>query len=101
RGRLALFSTDVSLTAEGILRAAADRFSIEQDFHDLKEVEGPGEQQLRDVRANAGAFHINAWVHVLIELWAWGQPKGAICDRSDAPWDRAERRPSHADRRKA
>jgi hypothetical protein len=99
-GWLALFSTDVMLTAAEILRAAADRFSIEQDFHDLKEVEGLGQQQVRDIWANVGAFHINAWVHVLIELWAWGQPKEAICDRSESPWDNAERRPSHADRRK-
>jgi hypothetical protein len=100
-GWLALFSTDVTLSAPEILSAAADRFSIEQDFHDLKEVEGLGQQQLRDIWANVGAFHVNAWVHVLIELWAWRQPPEAICDRSESPWDSAERRPSHADRRKA
>jgi hypothetical protein len=100
-GWLALFSTDVTLSAEAILTAAADRFSIEQDFHDLKEVEGLGQQQLRDIWANVGAFHINAWLHTLIELWAWDQPREAISDRSDAPWDDPERRPSHADRRKA
>jgi len=101
RGWLALFSTDVSLTAEDILSSAADRFSIEQDFHDLKEVQGLGQQQVRDIWANVGAFHISAWVHTLIELWAWGQPREAICDRSASPWDDPERRPSHADRRKA
>src|SRR5262249_10220081 len=100
-GWLALVSTDRTPAGEEILSAAADRFSIEQDFHDLKEVEGLAEQQLRDVWANVGAFHVNAWLHVLVELWAWGRPKEAICDRSDAPWDRGERRPSHADRRKA
>src|SRR5262245_4174966 len=100
-GWLALFSTDPTLTAEEILSLAADRFSIEQDFHDLKEVEGLGQQQLRDVWANVGAFHVCAWVHVLTELWAWDQPRAAICDRSGSPWDDAERRPSHADRRKA
>jgi len=100
-GWLALFSTDVTLTVGQILSAAADRFCIEQDFHDLKEVEGLGQQQVRDIWANVGAFHISAWVHVLIELWAWGQPQEAIGDRSESPWDRAERRPSHADRRKA
>jgi hypothetical protein len=100
-GWLALFSTDPSLTAAQILGLAADRFSIEQDFHDLKEVEGLGQQQVRDIWANVGAFHIGAWVHVLTELWAWGQPREAICDRSASPWDDAERRPSHADRRKA
>lgn len=100
-GWLALFSTDVALTAEEIMAAAADRFSIEQDFHDLKEVEGLGQQQVRDVWANVGAFHISVWVHTLVELWAWEQPGEAICDRSDSPWDDAARRPSHADRRKA
>ena len=101
RGWLALFSTDPALTAEEILRAAADRFAVEQDFHDLKEVEGLGQQQLRDIWANVGAFHVCAWVHTLTELWAWQEPREAICDRSASPWDDAERRPSHADRRKA
>ncbi len=100
-GWLALFSTDPSLTAEQILGLAAERFSIEQDFHDLKEVEGLGQQQLRDLWANVGAFHVCAWVHTLTELWAWGQPREALCDRSASPWDDPERRPSHADRRKA
>jgi hypothetical protein len=101
RGWLALFSTDCAMTAEEVLSAAADRFSIEQDFHDLKEVEGLGQQQLRDIWANVGAFHVSAWVHTLVELWAWGLPAGAIRDRGASPWDDAERRPSHADRRKA
>jgi hypothetical protein len=100
-GWLALFSTDPTLTAEEILSAAADRFSIEQDFHDLKEVEGLGQPQLRDIWANVGAFHVLAWVHTLIELWAWVLPRETLCDRSDSPWDDATRRPSHADRRKA
>jgi hypothetical protein len=101
RGWLALFSTDPALTVPEILTAAADRFAIEQDFHDLKEVEGLGQQQLRDVWANVGAFHVSAWMHTLTELWAWDQPREAICDRSASPWDDPERRPSHADRRKA
>ena len=100
-GWLALFSTDPAVTAEAILTAAADRFAIEQDFHDLKEVEGLGQQQLRDIWANIGAFHVSAWVHTLTELWAWDQPREAIGDRSASPWDDEERRPSHADRRKA
>jgi hypothetical protein len=100
-GWLALFSTDAGLSAEEILTAAADRFSIEQDFHDLKEVEGLGQQQLRDVWANVGAFHVSAWLHTLIELWAWDRPSERLRDRSDSPWDDPQRRPSHADRRKA
>ena len=56
---------------------------------------------MRDIWANVGAFHVSAWVHTLTELWAWGQPHEAICDRGDSPWDDLSRRPSHADRRKA
>jgi hypothetical protein len=84
-----------------ILEAFADRAAIEQDFHDLKEVEGLGQQQVRDVWANVGVFHLNLWAHALVELWAWHQPAGAICDRTASPWDDPARRPAHADRRKA
>jgi hypothetical protein len=100
-GWLALFSTDPAMTAPEVLTAAADRFALEQDFHDLKQVEGLGQQQLRDIWANVGAFHVLAWGYTLTELWAWDQPRAAICDRSAAPWDDPERRPSHADRRQA
>jgi hypothetical protein len=101
RGWLAFFCTDPSATVAQILEAVADRAALEQDFHDLKEVEGLGQQQLRNVWANIGAFHLNLWAHTLVELWAWDKPKEALCDRSAAPWDDPERRPSHADRRKA
>jgi len=36
-----------------------------------------------------------------VELWAWRRRHGVLCDRRDSPWDDADRRPSHADRRKA
>jgi hypothetical protein len=98
---LAFFGTDPNATVVQILEAVADRAAIEQDFHDLKEVEGLGQQQVRNVWANLGAFHLNLWVHTLVELWAWDQPKTTLCDRTASPWDDPERRPSHADRRKA
>jgi hypothetical protein len=60
-----------------------------------------GQQQLRDIWANVGAFHVNAWVHTLVELWAWGVPQAALGDRAASPWDDPQRRPSHADKRKA
>jgi hypothetical protein len=40
-------------------------------------------------------------MHTLVELWAWNKSKVRLCDRSDSPWDDPQRRPSHADRRKA
>jgi hypothetical protein len=100
-GWIAFFSTDPTLTAATILEQVADRGALEQDNHDLKEVEGLGQQQVRNLWANIGAFHLTMWAHCLTELWAWFQPKEALCDRSDSPWDDAARRPSHADRRKA
>jgi hypothetical protein len=95
------FSTDPELSVREILEAFAGRSAIEQVFHDIKEVWGAGKQQLRYLWANIGAYHLNLWVHTLIELWAWGKSKAKTCDRRDSPWDDPARRPSHADRRKA
>jgi len=100
-GWIPFFSTDPDMPAATILEQVADRGALEQDHHDLKEVEGIGQQQLRNLWANIGAFHLTMWTHCLTELWAWFQPKEALCDRSDSPWDDPQRRPSHADRRKA
>jgi hypothetical protein len=95
------FCTDPEFTAQSIIEAFADRANIEQVFHDDKEVWGIGQQQLRNVWANMGAMHLNLWAHTLVELWAWNKTKKQLCDRSASPWDDPERRPSHADRRKA
>lgn len=95
------FSTDPSATAVEIIEAFADRATIEQDFHDVKEVWGAGQQQVRNIWTNVAAYHLNLWIHTLVELWSWHRSHAELCDRSPSPWDDAERRPSHADRRKA
>ena len=95
------FCTDPGATVAQVLEAVADRATIEQDFHDVKEVHGAGQQQLRHYWANVAAWHLNLWLYCLIELWAWALPQGRLSDRSDRPWDDADRRPSHADRRNA
>jgi hypothetical protein len=100
-GWVAFFCTDVNASVEQILKAVADRAAIEQDFHDVKEVHGAGQQQVRNLWSNVGVFNLNLWLHTLIELWAWRLPATQIRDRSASPWDDAERRPSHADRRNA
>jgi hypothetical protein len=100
-GWFAFFCTDPDASVVEILEAFSDRATIEQDFHDVKEVWGAGQQQLRNIWANLAAYHLNLWIHTLLELWAWDKSHEEICDRSDSPWDDAERRPSHADRRKA
>mgnify|MGYP002782235019 CR=1 FL=1 len=100
-GWVAFFSTDPAATVEQILEAFADRATIEQNFHDQKEVWGTGQQQVRNIWTNVGVFHLNLWLHTLVELWAWSKPHEQLCDRTDSPWDDPERRPSHANRRKA
>jgi hypothetical protein len=95
------FCTDADATPRQIVETFADRASIEQDFHDVKEVWGAGQQQVRDIWTNIAAFNLNLWVHTLVECWAWHKPAEEIRDREDSPWDDARRRPSHADRRKA
>lgn len=93
--------TDVKATVAAILEAVADRSAIEQNFHDLKEVHGTGQQQLRNYWANIAAYHLTLWLHTLIEVWSWHKSKKQLVDRSASPWDDVTRRPSHADRRNA
>ena len=95
------FCTDPDATPRQIVETFADRASIEQDFHDVKEVWGAGQRQVRNIWTNIAAFNLNLWVHTLVECRAWHKPADEIRDRGDSPWDDAERRPSHADRRKA
>lgn len=97
----AFFCTDPDASVTEILEAFADRAAIEQVFHDVKEVWGAGQQQVRNIWTNVAVYCLNLWMHTLVELWAWHQPKDTICNRDDSPWDDPARRPSHADRRKA
>ena len=100
-GWLAFFCTDPDANVVEILEAFADRVTIEQDFHDVKEVWGTGQQQVRNIWTNVAVYNLNLWMHTLVEMWSWDQSHRELCDRSDSPWDDAERRPSHANRRKA
>ena len=90
---MAYFSTDPDLSVASILETVADRSALEQVFHDVKEVDGAGQQQLRHVWANVGAWNLIGWWHTLVELWAWDRPQSRFRGRSDSPWD-GRRRPS-------
>jgi hypothetical protein len=100
-GSYAFFCTDSDASVVEILEAFADRATIEQDFHDVKEVWGAGQQQVRNIWSNLAVYNLNLWMHTLIELWAWRRRHDQLVDRADSPWDDADRRPSHANRRKA
>ena len=95
------FAPISNASVQEILEAFADRATIEQDFHDVKEVWGSGQQQVRNIWNNLAVYNLNLWMHTLVELWAWDKSHEELCDRSDSPWDDTERRPSHANRRKA
>jgi DDE superfamily endonuclease len=93
------FCTDPDAAPREIIEAFGDRAAIEQDFHDVKEIWGAGQQQVRHIWTNVAVFNLNLWVHTLVECWAWHKPAEELCDRSASPWDDPDRRPSHADRR--
>jgi hypothetical protein len=95
------FCTDVHASVSKIIEAFADRSAIEQVFHDVKEVWGSGQQQVRNLFSNIATWHINLWLYTLVELWAWDREATELVHREDSPWDRTDRRPSHADRRNA
>ncbi len=100
-GWRAYFCTDTSASVADILTAVADRFSLEITFRDCKQIVGAGQQQVRFIWANVGAFHICLWTFTLTEAWAWCRSEKELVDRSASPWDKASRRPSHADKRRA
>jgi hypothetical protein len=100
-GWRAYFCTDPAASVADILTTIAARFSLEITFRDCKEVVGAGQQQVRFVWANIGAFHVCLWAFTMTEAWAWGHSAAMLVDRSDSPWDSLLRRPSHADKRRA
>ena len=95
------FCTDTSAEVSDILETVAARWAIEEHFHDVKEVWGAGQQQVRNVWSNIACWHLNQWVYTLVELYCWDVHKLELSDRSDRPWDNEDRRPSHADRRRS
>jgi hypothetical protein len=101
RGWVAFFCTNPDASVADVLEAVADRFSVETAFRDVKEVVGAGQQQVRFIGANIGAFHLCLWTYTMTEAWAWNQADEELAERSASPWDDANRRPSHADKRRA
>ncbi len=100
-GWVAFSCTDPSATVADILITIADRLALETAFRDRKEVVGAGQQQVRFVWANVGAFHVCLWALTMTEAWAWGREADELVDRSASPWDAPGRRPSQGDERRA
>ncbi len=55
---VASFRTDPTVSAETIIQAVADRAAIEQNFHDVKEAHGAGQQQVRNVWRNVACWNL-------------------------------------------
>ena len=77
-GWRAYFCTDTSASVADILGMVADRFSLEITFRECKQVVGAGQQQVRFIWANIGAFHICLWTYTMTEAWAWGRKDGGV-----------------------
>src|SRR5581483_10918709 len=87
-GWRAYFCTDTSASVADILGMVADRFSLETTFRECKQVVGAGQQQVRFIWANIGAFHVCLWTYTMTEAWAWGRKDEELVDRSASPWDK-------------
>lgn len=100
-GWAAYFCSNPEVSVRDLLETISARWAIEEFFHDVKEVWGAGQQQVRNVWSNIGCWHLNQWIYTMVELCSWDSPKEELAQRSDRPWDNLDRRPSHADRRRA
>ena len=94
-----LMCTDISRSAKEILESYGVRFGIEEMFKDLKEVWGWGKQEVRLLERNEAATVMNMLLYSMTELTTWDRTQEELVDRSYRPWDDADRRPSHSDRR--
>jgi hypothetical protein len=94
------FCTDTTAEVRDILEAVAARWAIEEHFHDVKEVWGAGQQQVRNVWSSVACWHLNQWLYGLVELCCWDVSQPELSDRQARAWDNPDRRPSHADRRR-
>ena len=45
---------------------------------DIKEIEGAGQQQVRTLGSNIGAFHLNLWLHSLVVVGVEQAGKAAL-----------------------
>lgn len=70
KGWRAYFSTDMSASVTDILRTVADRSSLEIAFRNCKQIVGAGQQRVRFLWANVGAFHACPWTFTMTEVWA-------------------------------
>ena len=80
----------------------SNRFTIEETFKELKElkeVEGIGKPQVRNLECTEATFQLQLSAYTLVELWSWNQDESSLKEYRGLA-DDPKRRPSHADKRK-
>lgn len=87
----AYFCTDTHVDVQEILETVAARWAIEEQFHDVKEIWGAGEQQVRNIWSNISCWHLNQWMYIPVELCSWDVAKLKLTDRSNRLWDNPDR----------
>ncbi len=93
--------TNVSANVAEILSTVADQFSLETTYRDCKEIVRAGQQQVRFVWANIGAFNACLWSFMLTKAWVRCQGVNERVDRSEFRGTHdPNRRASHADKRR-
>jgi len=75
-------------------------FGHRTEIHDVKELHGAGEQQVRNVWCNVACWNLCLWLHTMVELWSWRRSGTTLKQRDDRPRDDPTHRPNHADRLK-
>ncbi len=76
-GWAAYFCTDAQVDVRDLLETVAARWAIEEHFHDVREIWGAGQQQVRNIWSNIGCWHLNQWMYTLVELCSWDVDPGA------------------------
>ena len=102
-GWVAFVFASVSANVAEILSTVADQFSLETIYRNCKEIVEAGQQQVRFVWANIGAFNACLWTFMLTKAWGpvpRGGSSGMIAPNSAELMIRTAAR-SHADKRGA
>lgn len=99
-GDLALITTDLATPAPALIERYAGRWSIEQAFHDIRQVLGGGEARNRTRLAVERTVPFTMLIHTLIVIWytRHGHDHRDITARRTAqPWYKTKTEPSFED----
>ena len=97
---LALLTTDLSVTAAGLVARYAARWAIEVTFFDTRQTLGVGQARNRTEQAVTRTWAFGMYVYTLVVLWyaLHGHRSGIVADRRvHAPWYLSKTDPSFAD----